>query len=1304
MAYNNKDPTLVVPYFILNSKPVNLPWYKQYGITTFRCILVHKYFFPKSNIVIYMDSFLLNKLKLLDGNDEILNFTKYTNKFDYSDIETENNINMNNHLTKCFELFKNYENVQFNNGLERVLTYFDLACRIMKDTYNLDKISGNFYSYKLEGPFIEKKDGIEYGHITDGYISSYIRYIAIRQQTFIYNGITVNRPCHLVWRDPATTTSGYNDYLLLKKINEISKSNNKELYFPCNNYDFVAWHDYIKCNNKIINKGTLAGYFTCVNFTDSPKFISDEIYKLSFGLGFILNTDNNLIINNHRFAPPIKDSYKFKQAKYHYGIDEYILSSIFNINYYKEKSIYINVNLSSSIDKEIYHSIPYLIITLFIIKNYSLTTTNLSFIDIINYIDKIRNDSNFKIHPNYNELRLLLYLVPSKYNELYTLCSHDMHFLGDYDNPKIRINNKIINYEYLKLIIQNKGYDFSLFENLSMKNLNDLGIYCNKSPYSFLNLCMNNNNNKLSSKFTFCPLADYQSGFYFDNKNLSNISAILSPDDLDSAIKILEENKLINKLNNTNFKLEIETDLFKNAVSNSIDSNNGHILPHLQNIILDDYFVADMDPIVQIIAGNASLIEPDMLTDTQSKIWCPLIWKALNYAGYDVPPEYFINLNFDDDQKYINFNNYVKELSKITGWVNYAVLILINPTIDNNILNDLLSRNFFENSENFLFYNNYKMNSSELVNVEKCSYNIINENTIICIDKIKDIKDIKLKINNVSTLRETLENLKINCFHRENTNSELKDYLLISFSGRTANLGILDRILKFDGNVLGFCDYSNDWYEYMNNILHYCKNHISKINAKKIIIMGTSMGGYAALYLSAYIDCVCFAIAPQTFNCINCIRTNIGTSTYTPVHMKDIRKLINLNKNNSIRYIILSDKWNEDLFFAYHLKSTSNTVICTVNFENNNPRFLNEHVLYSVMSTKPFYNIIKENYNELFNGINYDSIISKIEFKDTYDRTSKKLFYPIVNKYIINKKLLNVIIYTKTIPYEVEMKKLLEKHHNNYNNNINYFFVTFDENQTENIIVENGNTISIKGIDSLLPGVLNKTIIGIDYIVNTLNIEYDYLIKSNISTVVDFNNFPFIEIEKNDVDYIGGKIWKQPINDIINNYEKLYTSEKKIELLNKYTSNENIDFVSGECLILSKNATNYLLVNKNLLDEYIIDDVSIGMLLSPIYTPYLLYNEMLWYGNELPFSITDKIDISIYHKGIKGFIFRNKSTLRTTDIERMNIIIEQLKKDNEYEYEDPYRFTDINYPSIDKNLSYKKKYLKYKQKYLQYRK
>jgi hypothetical protein len=36
--------------------------------------------------------------------------------------------------------------------------------------------------------------------------------------------------------------------------------------------------------------------------------------------------------------------------------------------------------------------------------------------------------------------------------------------------------------------------------------------------------------------------------------------------------------------------------------------------------------------------------------------------------------------------------------------------------------------------------------------------------------------------------------------------------------------------------------------------------------------------------------------------------------------MKDIRKLINLNKNNSTRYIILSDKWNEDLFFAKHVE------------------------------------------------------------------------------------------------------------------------------------------------------------------------------------------------------------------------------------------------------------------------------------------------------------------------------------------------------------------------------------------------
>jgi hypothetical protein len=63
---------------------------------------------------------------------------------------------------------------------------------------------------------------------------------------------------------------------------------------------------------------------------------------------------------------------------------------------------------------------------------------------------------------------------------------------------------------------------------------------------------------------------------------------------------------------------------------------------------------------------------------TQSHVWCPLIWCALQRAGENIPSNW-CNLNFYDNPKYEKiFHEEIKSLSENKEWVEHAKQILLN--------------------------------------------------------------------------------------------------------------------------------------------------------------------------------------------------------------------------------------------------------------------------------------------------------------------------------------------------------------------------------------------------------------------------------------------------------------------------------------------------------------------------------------------------------------------------------------------------------------------------------------------------
>ena len=215
-----------------------------------------------------------------------------------------------------------------------------------------------------------------------------------------------------------------------------------------------------------------------------------------------------------------------------------------------------------------------------------------------------------------------------------------------------------------------------------------------------------------------------------------------------------------------------------------------------------------------------------------------------------------------------------------------------------------------------------------------------------------------------------------------------------------------------------------------------------------------------------------------------------------------------------------------------------------------------------------------------------------------------------------------------------EMKDILIEH--NKHHNIDHYFYCYKKDMDEDHMITD-NMIYIKGNESFIPGILDKTLKALEVIYNK---EYDYIIRSNISTVINYDElYKYLEAGK--IDY-GGPLY------YISNYIDLdagMTEEKN----KKY---KNCHFVSGCCVVFSKIAIKILIDNQGLINSYgLIDDVAIGIYLHLNHADNVRRQKI---GND-SYSFNNKVfkpDVIMY---------RNKSDDRSKDVVNMKMITESLK-------------------------------------------
>jgi hypothetical protein len=134
-------------------------------------------------------------------------------------------------------------------------------------------------------------------------------------------------------------------------------------------------------------------------------------------------------------------------------------------------------------------------------------------------------------------------------------------------------------------------------------------------------------------------------------------------------------------------------------------------------------------------------------------------------------------------------------------------------------------------------------------------------------------------------------------------------------------------------------------------------------------------------------------------------------------------------------------------------------------------------------------------------------------------------------------------------------------------NNINIkIYFLFDEIPTH-LNIDNKYILSINKKTSLIPGVLEKTIFGFEYVYN--NYDFKHIFRTNLSSFIILDKLLLINKELSNNNIYNGIIAKH----------------------------NNIDFVSGSGFWLSKDNIQFIINNKNNINYKIIDDVSIGILL-----------------------------------------------------------------------------------------------------------
>jgi hypothetical protein len=241
--------------------------------------------------------------------------------------------------------------------------------------------------------------------------------------------------------------------------------------------------------------------------------------------------------------------------------------------------------------------------------------------------------------------------------------------------------------------------------------------------------------------------------------------------------------------------------------------------------------------------------------------------------------------------------------------------------------------------------------------------------------------------------------------------------------------------------------------------------------------------------------------------------------------------------------------------------------------------------------------------------------------------------------------------YTKMYDILNRYYKTFEHHKSVY---VRTVFYAYREQEEEYILDEGSNILYIKGDKegwhNYTKTIIQKTLKAFEYFKDDL-INFDYVIRNNISTIVDFSLL-VEELEKNPIQFYGGGIknclqWKGGGVE----EDKWFGTE----------------YIQGTSIIFTADAIKHIIDNKSTVNTNIVDDVSIGIFMNENF-PNIKIQDLSHKYVEVPiFVVNNYINTAgIYNMILNKYIFyRNKCrgifcNDRNLDIQQMGVISEIL--------------------------------------------
>lgn len=237
--------------------------------------------------------------------------------------------------------------------------------------------------------------------------------------------------------------------------------------------------------------------------------------------------------------------------------------------------------------------------------------------------------------------------------------------------------------------------------------------------------------------------------------------------------------------------------------------------------------------------------------------------------------------------------------------------------------------------------------------------------------------------------------------------------------------------------------------------------------------------------------------------------------------------------------------------------------------------------------------------------------------------------------------ILNLIVYNPHHEYEILMHNEIQKYISlpYIQSFVTSFFIVFRNNPSGQVIEMENNIIYIQGEESQIK-LICKTMLALEFCIHTLQIDFDYFYRTNISTITDFFRMRYY-LEQNKSFQYGG---------FYNLY--FYINVEKAKQYLPYVD-ADIYFVQGHNILMNKDVI-YNIINYDCAQLVKItnlgfnDDLALALLLlEKNIKPELLYQDQ----HVINYSVDDLGKYTVY---------RNKSNDRYQDAYKMHCLVEYL--------------------------------------------